>query len=560
MLSESGHYHPFQKLCSVELLEKDLIAEALRERYPVQLLCAASGPYIFVLDPGSRKILSRWPPADDDKESAESNGKPADGRLNDGRPAKRLKTDSNGQGNTSSESEDSIEIVAQRKKGERRKPKLASQKLPNVSHLIAVPDHDHLVSVTGEDKCLRVFKLGQDGKPDLLSERSMPKRVCAIVAHGEKIIVGDKFGDVYELPLFETQTETSDQEKAPIIEELPAFKPAASEFTVHTKGNREALRQQQALKASKPKKEGPSFEHKLILGHVSLLTDLTLAHESVLANGTTQQRTYVLTSDRDEHIRVSRGPPQSHIIENYCLGHKEFVTELCIPPWSPMHLISGSGEPSLKVFTWKTGELIQDLLAKESVMEAFRGCLARHAKAGAKLGVLGIWPAPVRRNIVVAIEGIPFLLIFNDISANEMTFQMAHCQTIDLPGNPIDVVFLDSQMVVSMDLVHAAGSVKEHRSSPAEPSASLQAFDLRDNEGWVSSDLLDPIKGGLESSRDLLPRVDTSAPVKEKATYSVLGEFLYGLENLRKNRSSDNAVANEEDGDEGLEADIEPEG
>lgn len=54
------------------------------------------------------------------------------------------------------------------------------------------------------------------------------------------------------------------------------------------------------------------FEHKLLLGHVSMLTDIAL----VVLNG----RNYIITADRDEHIRISRGIPQSHIIEGFCLG------------------------------------------------------------------------------------------------------------------------------------------------------------------------------------------------------------------------------------------------
>src|SRR4051794_6322610 len=102
----------------------------------------------------------------------------------------------------------------------------------------------------------------------------MPKRLCAVVLTPDEytILAGDKFGDAYALPLHPKQfgaISSADREKA-----STEFQPSATELTVHTKGNREALRQQREQKTAAPKKEGPTFEHKLLLGHVSLLTDL----------------------------------------------------------------------------------------------------------------------------------------------------------------------------------------------------------------------------------------------------------------------------------------------
>src|ERR1700761_3541275 len=143
----------------------------------------------------------------------------------------------------------------------------------------------------------------------------MPKRICAIVLTPDEknILVGDKFGDVYLLPLHPTEdwtppTPKQDQSSKP-------FAPSATELTVHTKGNLEALRQQRLQKALQPRKEGLQFEYKLLLGHVSLLTDVAITE--VVVESKTRQ--YILTADRDEHIRVSRGITQAHIIENYCL-------------------------------------------------------------------------------------------------------------------------------------------------------------------------------------------------------------------------------------------------
>ena len=192
----------------------------------------------------------------------------------------------------------------------------------------------------------------------------MPKRLCAIALTNSQntILAGDKFGDVYALPLHPSSDPLVIPPAKPQLEALKPFKPSASELTVHTKGNREALRQQQLQKAAPPKKQEPTFEHQLILGHVSTLTDLAVGIDD--SNGI---REYILTGDRDEHIRVSRGIPQAHIIHNYCLRHTEFVSRLCMVPEQPQLLISGGGEPSLRIFDWLSGTIVAETDLEKSI-------------------------------------------------------------------------------------------------------------------------------------------------------------------------------------------------
>ena len=69
-------------------------------------------------------------------------------------------------------------------------------------------------------------------------------------------------------------------------------------------------------------------------------------------------RRYILTSDRDEHIRVSRYMPQAHVIEGYCLGHKQFIGDMVIPPSNERLLISGGGDEDLYIWDWLSGKLL----------------------------------------------------------------------------------------------------------------------------------------------------------------------------------------------------------
>jgi tRNA (guanine-N(7)-)-methyltransferase subunit TRM82 len=125
----------------------------------------------------------------------------------------------------------------------------------------------------------------------------------------------------------------------------------------------------------------------LLLGHVSMLTDLILAaaeapaptpasapasasapapasapNPSASVNASPDPsaktlREHIITCDRDEHIRVSRGIPQTHVIERYCLGHTEFVSRLFVPPGRPELLLSGGGDDYIYIWNWQSGVL-----------------------------------------------------------------------------------------------------------------------------------------------------------------------------------------------------------
>jgi len=243
----------------------------------------------------------------------------------------------------------------------------------------------------------------------------MPKRICAIVLTPDEknILVGDKFGDVYLLPLHPSGDWVP--RKLDKDGQDTLYTPSATELTVHTKGNLEALKQQRERKISQPKKEGPNFELKLLLGHVSLLTDVAIAE---VQDGL-KRKQYILTADRDEHIRISRGTSQAHVIEGYCLGHREFVTKLCIPPWNAEFLVAGSGEPSLKVYRWRTGHLMDEELFAGDVRQDISRLLDVNGgeRSLDRLAVSNIWPvhytvggkSPYSRHpphlLLVAIEG-----------------------------------------------------------------------------------------------------------------------------------------------------------
>ena len=199
--------------------------------------------------------------------------------------------------------------------------------------------------------------------------RAMPKRPCAIaITHDNSTIISaDKFGDVYSLPLISLETSETAR-SATYTPEPPAksFTPAANELTIHSQRNRKALENQRRQTNKTAEKSEPIFEHRLLLGHVSMLTDIAL----VGLGG----RNYIITADRDEHIRISRGIPQTHVIEGFCLGHSEFVSRICVPLNRSHLLVSGGGDDELLLWEWESGNLASKADLKKyvsAVMQEF---------------------------------------------------------------------------------------------------------------------------------------------------------------------------------------------
>ncbi|TPX44799.1 hypothetical protein SeMB42_g04202 [Synchytrium endobioticum] len=81
----------------------------------------------------------------------------------------------------------------------------------------------------------------------------------------------------------------------------------------------------------------------LLGGHVSMLTDMILSPSNE----------YLISADRDEKIRVHHYP-NTYNLEQFCLGHKHFVSNITIPSFAPNLLLSGGGDDELFVWDYHT--------------------------------------------------------------------------------------------------------------------------------------------------------------------------------------------------------------
>jgi tRNA (guanine-N(7)-)-methyltransferase subunit TRM82 len=283
-----------------------------------------------------------------------------------------------------------------------------------------------------------------------------------LTADDSTILVADKFGDVYALPLLPSPDDVQEVVPAPVRAqpEEKDFTPSASVLTVHSGRNRRTLEEQLKQKAKGPlkTKEVMTFRHDLLLGHVSMLTDLAVAK--------VDNKSYIITADRDEHIRVSRGVPQAHIIEGFCFGHEEFVSRLCVTRSGL--LVSGGGDTHLYVWNWQNYRLGEKLPLRETALQHLKSRPEVSAlptdDASFKVAVSGIWEVPDSNSdveVLVACEGSPALFTFKLGTGTAGS-------SIPLAGNALDVAFVSTSAgapaaIVSIDNVHEPGSTSKVR-------------------------------------------------------------------------------------------------
>ncbi|KAJ7180880.1 WD40 repeat-like protein [Mycena filopes] len=174
----------------------------------------------------------------------------------------------------------------------------------------------HLVT-SGDDKLLKLWQI--EGLK-LLNERELPKKPTALAftQDGQTILASDKFGDIFSYD----------------------FTPAAP----------------QTVEEKKLASHDNPSGGKLILGHASFLTAFLLSPDEK----------FIITADRDEHIRVS-WYPQGYTIEIYCLGHEKFVSAIHLPEFAPTELISGGGDAMLKVWDWMSGKVKREIPVLDAV-------------------------------------------------------------------------------------------------------------------------------------------------------------------------------------------------
>ncbi|KAJ1024185.1 hypothetical protein NDA16_003024 [Ustilago loliicola] len=212
-------------------------------------------------------------------------------------------------------------------------PHISFARLASFSH------SDRFLALTGDDKVLRVWKLQRTADNSItgfkfgkeIVIKLLPKRAAilhwlprsdAIPAGSEELIVIDRFGDVRSFLVNENDVRT-----------LPSNSKA------------------EAQADEKDQMDSPDdASMQILLGHVSMITSLAFI-PGAKANAPPK---YIITGDRDEHIRISRWGSKrlAYVIDRYLQGSESFVGALAVVTDADgtLRLVSSEGGCSLRVW------------------------------------------------------------------------------------------------------------------------------------------------------------------------------------------------------------------
>ncbi|KAG8818020.1 tRNA (guanine-N(7)-)-methyltransferase non-catalytic subunit trm82 [Serendipita sp. 399] len=204
---------------------------------------------------------------------------------------------------------------------------------------VAVVASRKLVTID-EQKMLNVLDL--DSNLTTTSSRELPKKANQIIVtkDGQTILVADKFGDVFSYPMIAPEISTT------------------INFSQQTKQQKKANKNSLDGRKSLASHSNPS-QGALIVGHTSSLLCMILSPDEQ----------FIITADRDEHIRVSRFP-RGYNIERYCLGHTKYVSAIHLPAHLPGRLVSGGGDRHLYLWDYMTGDLLDQIEIWDAVYPA----------------------------------------------------------------------------------------------------------------------------------------------------------------------------------------------
>ncbi|KAJ3034130.1 WD repeat-containing protein 4, partial [Rhizophlyctis rosea] len=221
-----------------------------------------------------------------------------------------------------------------------------STKPLTVYRWLAFDQSTNTLAIAADNKELACFDATKWEK--VHTRESIKRANCVSFSPDGKLIIGDKFGDVYSV-----------------------------------------------------KRDDAEGQESLILGHVSMLTDLVFS----------QDGKFIITADRDEKIRVSHYP-LAYDVEGFCLGHRSYVSKLHLLPFASDILLSGGGDPAILSWDWQTGQIIQkiDLDFPSEADPKSLALTSIHSHSTTKL-------------IAVTLESQPYVLLYDAADPRDVKFR-----------------------------------------------------------------------------------------------------------------------------------------
>lgn len=258
---------------------------------------------------------------------------------------------------------------------------------------------DILVLTTDSDKSVVIFKIDLSAENCLiqLKRQPLPKRPCAVSLSLDKkyVTVADKFGDVYNI-LIDDQTPAQEKDLRPI------------------------------------------------LGHVSMLVDIAICEHG--------GKSFILSADRDEHIRVSNYP-KSYVIKGWLYGHSSFISNLHISSFDSNLLISGGGDDYLCLWNWYDEKLLNKVQLRKLVEHYLTDFhlpperfLSEDSIKEISISKILTYHHPTTDSnlLFVLCENVKAILAFRI----EKDYTVNHIQTLALSTALVDLTLIDSDSVL----------------------------------------------------------------------------------------------------------------
>ncbi|XP_017888258.1 tRNA (guanine-N(7)-)-methyltransferase non-catalytic subunit WDR4 [Ceratina calcarata] len=199
----------------------------------------------------------------------------------------------------------------------------------------------------------------------------------------------------------------------------------------------------------------------LLLGHLSMILDVLV----------TKDQEYIITTDRDEKIRVSMFP-NSYNIVSYCLGHKKFVTNVVELPHDKSVLMSCGGDGVFILWDYRVGKelLCIDFHDKiptndiERFNEQLRDCNLDESVQELPVKYLRLSLFDASSSLaVISFYNSSLLLVYKISSMSNLNVLAAYVQSIIMEYEPIEYHLYKNNMWLLNDLGFKVYEFKDDR-------------------------------------------------------------------------------------------------
>lgn len=188
----------------------------------------------------------------------------------------------------------------------------------------------------------------------------------------------------------------------------------------------------------------------LILGHLSMLLDILI----------TQDMKYILTTDRDEKIRVSMFPNCYNIV-SYCLGHAKFVTNISELPHRKNVLISCGGDGIFKLWDYMLGSELMSVNFCDKIpkcdIEKFNRDL-RDCHYDESVDILPVknlkvaYLSKIESLIVISFYSSKILLVYRISDDDNTQLKANYLESITMEAEPVECLLYKQDLWVLTDI------------------------------------------------------------------------------------------------------------